>query len=127
MRVAPESEGGQRPHRFRRLSLHGEYSLVECRPRTGRQHQIRVHLEHAGHPIVGDKLYGLPESEALRFYERLRLSPEADSRSFSPPPRAARASPEIRSSDDGERQEFVSELPPDLREFLSRQEQLSNP
>lgn len=32
-------------------------SLVEARPKTGRQHQIRLHLAHAGHPIVGDKLY----------------------------------------------------------------------
>ena len=33
------------------------YTLVECHPVTGRQHQIRVHLETIGHPIVGDKLY----------------------------------------------------------------------
>jgi 23S rRNA pseudouridine1911/1915/1917 synthase len=41
---------------------HG-HSLVELRPRTGRQHQLRVHLAAIGHPIVGDKLYG-PEREA---------------------------------------------------------------
>ena len=35
----------------------GPYTLVECRPHTGRQHQIRVHLWAAGYPIVGDKLY----------------------------------------------------------------------
>jgi RluA family pseudouridine synthase len=34
------------------------YSLVVCRPLTGRTHQIRAHLRHARHPIVGDKLYG---------------------------------------------------------------------
>ena len=33
------------------------YSWVEAHPRTGRTHQIRVHLAHLGHPIVGDKLY----------------------------------------------------------------------
>lgn len=33
-------------------------SLVELHPETGRQHQLRVHLAHLGHPIVGDKLYG---------------------------------------------------------------------
>jgi len=32
-------------------------TLVEARPKTGRQHQIRVHLQQAGHPILGDKLY----------------------------------------------------------------------
>lgn len=34
-------------------------SLVECRPLTGRTHQIRVHLAHAGFPIIGDDLYGV--------------------------------------------------------------------
>lgn len=38
-------------------------SLVELHPETGRQHQLRVHLSHVGHPIVGDKLYG-PEGSA---------------------------------------------------------------
>jgi len=33
-------------------------ALVEARPLTGRMHQIRVHLAHVGHPVVGDKIYG---------------------------------------------------------------------
>ena len=33
-------------------------SLVQCRPKTGRTHQIRIHLAHAGHPIGNDTLYG---------------------------------------------------------------------
>ena len=42
-------------------------SLVRCRPITGRMHQIRVHLAHLGHPIVGDKIYGGDETRYLRF------------------------------------------------------------
>jgi 23S rRNA pseudouridine1911/1915/1917 synthase len=41
--------------RFERDSK--RFSLIRCFPETGRMHQIRVHLSHAGHPIVGDKIY----------------------------------------------------------------------
>jgi len=34
-----------------------QFTLLECRPTTGRRHQLRVHLHHAGLPVVGDKLY----------------------------------------------------------------------
>jgi 23S rRNA pseudouridine1911/1915/1917 synthase len=36
----------------------GQFSLLKISPRTGRKHQIRIHLAHLGHAIVGDKLYG---------------------------------------------------------------------
>jgi 23S rRNA pseudouridine1911/1915/1917 synthase len=48
---------------LRVLARANGHSLVELYPRTGRQHQLRVHLSAIGHPIVGDKLYG-PEREA---------------------------------------------------------------
>jgi 23S rRNA pseudouridine1911/1915/1917 synthase len=40
---------------------------LEVTPATGRKHQIRIHLAHAGHPIVGDKIYGGDETRYLRF------------------------------------------------------------
>ena len=43
---------------FKVVERFRSYSLVECRPFTGRTHQIRVHLKHYGYPVVGDKLYG---------------------------------------------------------------------
>lgn len=44
---------------YRVLERLGSYSLVECRLETGRTHQIRVHMSHLGHPIVGDPVYGV--------------------------------------------------------------------
>lgn len=43
---------------FRRLEYKNGYSLVECRPITGRTHQIRIHIKHLGFPILNDILYG---------------------------------------------------------------------
>jgi 23S rRNA pseudouridine1911/1915/1917 synthase len=43
---------------YRVLRSSGDVSLVECAIHTGRTHQIRVHLHHLGHPVLGDKLYG---------------------------------------------------------------------
>jgi 23S rRNA pseudouridine1911/1915/1917 synthase len=51
---------------YRVLRGDGDRSLVQCRPRTGRTHQLRVHLAEAGHPIVGDELYGAPRGEHAR-------------------------------------------------------------
>ena len=47
----------------------GGYSLVECRPHTGRLHQIRATLCSCGFPLVGDKLYGPDDTIFLRFTE----------------------------------------------------------
>lgn len=46
---------------YRVLARYGEYDLVELSPKTGRTHQIRVHLASLGHPVVGDKLYAFKE------------------------------------------------------------------
>jgi 23S rRNA pseudouridine1911/1915/1917 synthase len=43
----------------------GPYSLLKLRLETGRTHQIRVHLSHLGHPLLGDGLYYTEESKAL--------------------------------------------------------------
>ena len=47
------------------------YSLLEVKPKTGRTHQIRVHLASIGHPIVGDRLYGPTKQPG--FADRLML------------------------------------------------------
>ena len=73
--VRVDASGKKALTRFRVLEHFGRLAtLVEARLETGRTHQIRVHCQHAGHPILGDPKYGsrdLPES--LRGIRRLCL------------------------------------------------------
>jgi 23S rRNA pseudouridine1911/1915/1917 synthase len=74
MGVVPESAGGQSAlTSFCTLKTverpRGPFSLIACFPKTGRQHQIRVHLAEAGHPIVGDKLYSISDFHALTLFQ----------------------------------------------------------
>lgn len=50
---------------FKVLKSFKNCSLLEVQPKTGRTHQIRVHLNHIGHPIIGDKTYGNKETKIL--------------------------------------------------------------
>ena len=43
---------------YRVLERFGNYTYIECRLETGRTHQIRVHMSHIGHPLLGDNVYG---------------------------------------------------------------------
>ncbi len=86
------------------------FSLVRLWPRTGRKHQLRIHLAAIGHAIVGDKLYGADEKAYLAFVkgelterqreelmlanhalhaERLCLTWRGEERMFAAPPEAA--------------------------------------
>ncbi len=122
MEVAPETDGGQTAlTSFKKLETAGGFSLLECHPKTGRQHQIRVHLDFAGFPIVGDKLYGIPESESLGFYERTHLTPEAEAKLLLPRHALHSAGIHFSHPITSQRLEFRSELPRDLRLFLEAQ------
>ncbi|MCA9522841.1 MAG: pseudouridylate synthase, partial [Myxococcales bacterium] len=59
---------------FRRLFIFRErYALVEARPRTGRQHQVRRHFKHISCPLIGDANYGKSEHNRL-FQQEFMLS-----------------------------------------------------
>ncbi|MEM9074646.1 MAG: RluA family pseudouridine synthase [Myxococcota bacterium] len=63
VRMAVREDGVEAITRFEVLERRETASLVRLFPKTGRQHQLRVHLAFLGHPIIGDKLYG-PDAEA---------------------------------------------------------------
>lgn len=63
-RMAIVSENGKpATTEFKVLERFGEYTLVECNLKTGRTHQIRVHMTHIGHPLVNDPKYGRSKSK----------------------------------------------------------------
>ncbi|MCA8953442.1 MAG: RluA family pseudouridine synthase, partial [Planctomycetes bacterium] len=68
-KVVVDREHG-RPARtdWRMLQRGRRTALLELRPRTGRTHQLRVHLAHHGHPIVGDRRYGGPPARRLMLH-----------------------------------------------------------
>ncbi|HEY5080292.1 MAG TPA: pseudouridine synthase, partial [Opitutaceae bacterium] len=64
MRIS-RREGKPSLTEFRILEPFGRFAWVECRPQTGRTHQVRVHLAAAGAPVLNDPLYGDPGSLLL--------------------------------------------------------------
>ena len=72
---------------YRLLKTNGDYSLVELRPITGRTHQLRVHMQYLGHPIVGDRVYGKGDKERLYLHAgELEITlPGGDRRVFRVP------------------------------------------
>ena len=98
--------------RFKRSTSSGDrFSIIRAVPRTGRTHQIRVHLAAIGHPIVGDKIYGPDEQLYLRFIET-GWTHELEHRLLLP----RHALHSAKLGVEGTR-EWSSALPPDLAEF----------
>ena len=85
---------------YRTLSVHSGRALVELRLDTGRTHQIRVHMAHIGHPLLGDFLYGQEDRELI--------------------PRSALHSVRLalRHPITGQEMTFTAPLPEDMRHLL---------
>lgn len=65
-RVGPQGKSAQTYYKV--LQTTDTLSMIELKPKTGRTHQLRVHLAHLKHPIVGDELYDGPEAERLMLH-----------------------------------------------------------
>jgi 23S rRNA pseudouridine1911/1915/1917 synthase len=100
--------------RFRRAGR--RFALIEANPKTGRTHQIRVHLAHTGYPIVGDKIYGPDENCYLEFIET-DWTPSLEAKLLLP--RQALHASGLSFEFEGREFRFESQLPPDMGEFLA--------
>jgi len=98
-RMAVVTQGREARTEYQVINYIGKHTLLEVRPKTGRTHQIRVHLAAIGFPVVGDKIYGVKSPFLARqFLHASRLG-------FTHPATSQYV-------------EFTSELPADLAQAL---------
>ena len=83
-----DNEGRASLTYFKVIRTWGDYSLLLLRPKTGRTHQIRVHLKYLGNPIIGDPLYGQGSSQANARFKKAPLMLHAKSLSLVLPGRS---------------------------------------
>lgn len=116
--VRPDGAASRTEFRVeRRFSrAEGDFTLLQVLPRTGRKHQIRIHLAHLGHPIVGEKIYGGDEDLYLALVED-RITPEQRARLILP--HQALHAAAVRFAWRGQSVEFRAEAEPWFMQFLS--------
>jgi 23S rRNA pseudouridine955/2504/2580 synthase len=107
-RVAVHENGKAAVTRVRRLKASAAYSFLQVTLLTGRTHQIRVHLAHAGHPVLGDDKYG-------DFELNHRLESEGVQRLFLHASRLSFAHPVT-----GEKVALQAALPAQIKQFLEK-------
>ncbi len=105
-RVSVHEDGQRAATRVEPLAVSGDLSLLELRLLTGRTHQIRVHLSHAGHPVVGDDKYG-------DFELNRTLAKQGAKRLFLHARRLV-----FRHPVSGEPLRLEAPLPPDMQAFV---------
>ncbi len=104
-KMSARVESGRRAvTHYERMESYGKVSLLSLRIETGRTHQIRVHMAHIGHPVVGDPMYGRGRHEELPA-PPVRQMLHAVTLAFDHPR-------------TGQRLEFTAPLPPDMRAMI---------
>lgn len=115
MAVVPEARGREAITHWEKVADYGVASLIRCQLETGRTHQIRVHLAHIGHPLIGDATYGagfktkiakLPEAARAAVEQLGRQALHAATLGFEHPI-------------TGEEMLFESDLPDDLAALMA--------
>jgi 23S rRNA pseudouridine1911/1915/1917 synthase len=91
------------------------FALLDAEPKTGRTHQIRVHLAYIGHPVIGDKIYGPDENCYLEFIET-GWTPALEAKLLLP--RHALHASHLSFELEGTSFSFSLPLPPDLKNFF---------
>lgn len=91
-----DSKGKHAITRYKTLAQNDKLTLVELRPETGRTHQLRVHMEYLGTPILGDRVYGKSADRLYLHAETLELTIPG-----------------------GERKTFHTPVPPEFSEFFN--------
>ena len=93
------------------------FAIVRLKPRTGRAHQLRVHMAWLGHPVLGDKIYGPDERLYLEFIEKGVTDEMLDQLLM---PRHALHAERVgfRHPQTGERCEFEAPVPEDMQAFI---------
>ncbi|HEY6476326.1 MAG TPA: RluA family pseudouridine synthase [Polyangia bacterium] len=117
--MGPAADGLPAVTGFRVLRRFANHALCEAKPQTGRQHQIRVHFQSLGHPIVGDKLYGASEALFMRACDE-GVTPELLA-AFDGLPRHALHAHRLTFPHPESRQPVTVEspLPADLRDYIA--------
>ena len=105
--VRVDDAGKSSKTKVKLINQYKGFALIRCQPLTGRTHQIRVHLNHIGFPIIGDDRYGVKSQNDKKSKKRSRkLYLHAQSLSFS-------------DANDNERI-FVAPTPSEFESFLSK-------
>ncbi|QDU69881.1 RluA family pseudouridine synthase [Engelhardtia mirabilis] len=123
IKMAAVTAGLEARTRWRVLERYTDCALVSCKPETGRQHQIRVHMDAIGHSLVGDKLYGVDEQVFLRASQG--ETTRADEVLLGLNRHALHNHHiSIRNPKTGEMVAVRSPIPEDMRQFLAGRERI---